>query len=213
MHHDSINGLAAIAAALMPECAPPYLFDAAALPNDLRVGGVAGWTAPALDLLLAPLIGDLWRGRAAAVVIDFEAVESAYESCAGCSPPLELFTAILIHELAHVAARPPSLTDGATGLARGAERRRAHGLQFARVALHLHRRAATVGADCYACDVLNARGYGLPPVSAMACALGQEFRELAHVPITSLAGIPAPSLFESLFNAHCGREVPAAAAA
>jgi hypothetical protein len=70
---------------------PFYLVHHSDLPEELKIPGVAGWTAPTADLELREVIGDKWEGRGRAVVVSGL---DLWENCF-----------VMLHELAHVVER------------------------------------------------------------------------------------------------------------
>jgi len=187
---------------------PLYVVGQWQLPAHLGGNSICdGFTSPNLDLCLRPAIGARWRGRGPCMVVRGVETVGAMDA----HDAEQAFLSVAIHELAHIVARYPLLSDQSesdhAAIAAQADRLAqqvaaprpietrlipffGHGARFIRTALHLCFRAALVGTPMSPTAVFNGEGYCLSHVNRYRTALGDEpnrmvadsFREILEQP-------------------------------
>jgi hypothetical protein len=199
---------------------PIYQVLQSALPA--RLGSLdtcLGWTSPFLDLLLREIVGNAWRGRGVAwIVNDITIRESGTDDF-----ETEVLS-VAIHELAHVLERPSlhsehknpenlSFVRLATLTAKvGAdfepsveEESLHHGDRFQRVALHLCARADAAGVHVAESLVCRNRQYGLTHPAAYRAALGDEAERMFRLSFHDILATPSPERFQKLWASDLAR--------
>lgn len=178
-----------------------------------RAAGCDGYTTPSLDLYLADHLPG-YRGRGPCFVVnDIMLREDRADDLA------YWFTAIALHELAHVLERPALFADR-TGenpdkikfealclgsLAAEPDKTagppyRGHEAPFIRTVLHLCHRAANVGTHIAPSAVFNCRHYGVSRPQRYATALGDEPRRFAAMLFRDILATEPPRAFSQLWN-------------
>ena len=182
-------------------------------------GEFSGLHSPRLHRWLRSYIPN-WSGPAPTMLIDDATITN---DCGGRWGEMqERFTAIAVHELAHVVCTPGlydrdvDLPAGVTELVRqvfkesvatkstfysGVSPRIGHGPEFLRACCHLVHRMQQRGWETRLPQVIDNDFYSLSSTSLYRNALGDEPSRLADWPITSIATIPPPQKFLDQWNA------------
>lgn len=206
--------------------APLYVALESHFPTTLG-GTLDGYTHPCLDMLLRPAMGNTWRGRGPAIVVNDRALAGNFPE------DFRLFFAqIAVHEMSHTAERSPIVGDNEPSpiaqkfleLQLGEKYRRPetrssqneighppffhHDHAYIRIVLHAVHRVNQLnsGFQLRPWNVYRSHCFGLSNLQVYAEALGDEPARLARVPLSFLADVfEPPRPFTDLYSADVDR--------
>ncbi len=205
----------------LPPSRPLYVLAAADLPADRgRDVKVKGYTYEALDLHLADVIGDRWRGRGPAMVV------SAAEVALDCHPDqlAGMVLAVAVHETAHILDPTWKYPRKATRRTAGVPSRPQlalarqlassvsepdlpdepdshHSAIFVRTGVHLLHRAEALGVFLWASTVVGGgdrkKCFG---AERYRVALGDELARMAGASFAAIGKSPVPAALVELWQ-------------
>jgi len=195
----------------LPANVPLYVVPGSSLPASLgRVGCSAGFTAENLDLYVRDCLGDAWRGRGPAMIINDCLLDMADEGYR------TEFLCITLHEISHVLERDSLFdaccvdyrpfdelvdrwTSPAGEVMLGDEHQaQYHSQRFIRTILHVHRRAFNAGLKVGPSLLCNQKRYGLSDIGMYRYALGDEPVRRAGESIRQILAAEPPRAFSQL---------------
>lgn len=194
--------------------APIYIVCQSTLAHDFgRAEGCEAYTTPSLDLYLADHIRD-YRGRGPCMVINDLTLREDNANDFGY-----WFSALILHELAHILERPALFEDragenpdkikfealclrsiAAEPDAVGGPSYRAHEAAFVRTVVHLCYRAAKAGRRIAPSAVFGCRQYGLSRPERYVAALDDEPRRCTDRLFRDILATEPPAAFANLWH-------------
>jgi hypothetical protein len=181
-------------------------------------GWFGGLSHPSMHKWLRKDIGPRWKGNGPAVLLVDTTIARREVSFFS---PENNFVGVAIHEVAHTLDvggmfTPDVAPDGEVLRHTGPElfaatvaapedvshrrsERHGHDSTWIRVALHLRQRMVNLGWEVPFPTVINREVYGYYPPAEYHRALGDEFEQLAEVPITLIRFADPPKRFTELY--------------